>query len=75
MTYIDKIFRKYGEEDFGKELMDTVPDEKVEELRCEAFKSLAEMTKLFGKQENGTLEALYYFLLLEHFKKEEAVAV
>ena len=74
-THIDKIFRQYGVRDFGQDLMETVPDEKVEELRCEAFKALDDLTQQFGKQEKGTLEALFYFMLLEYFNTRGAVAL
>ena len=66
---IDRIFRKFGERDFGKDLMDTISSKQLEEFRCGAFRCLHEMTRQFGRQEDGTLEALFYFILLEHFKK------
>lgn len=72
-TAVDRIFRSYGERDFGKKLMDTVPSKQLEAFRCEAFKALDSMTKQFGKQEKGTCEALFYFILLEHFKKDGAI--
>lgn len=72
-SFIDKTFRGYGERDFGKKLMDTVSSKQLEAFRCEAFKALDDMTKQFGKQENGTLEALFYFILLEHFQKVGAM--
>lgn len=58
-AYIDRIFRGYGEEFFGKECMDKITDEQVEEARCEAFKLLEEKTKKYGKQEKGTVEELF----------------
>ena len=59
MAYIDKIFRGYGEEFFGKEAMDNITDEQVEETRCQAFRWLDEMTQKYGKQENGTVKELF----------------
>lgn len=71
-SFIDRTFRGYGERDFGKPLMDTITSKQLEEFRCEAFRSLDSMTKQFGKQEPGTLEAIFYFMLLQHFEKEGA---
>lgn len=59
MTYIDKIFREYGENFFGKECMDQITDAQVEEARCFAFNECSELTKKYGKQEKGTTEELF----------------
>ena len=59
MAYIDKIFRGYGEEFFGKEAMDYITDEQVEEARCQAFMWLGELTQKYGKQEEGTVRELF----------------
>ena len=59
MAYIDRIFRGYGEEFFGKEAMDNITDEQVEEARCQAFKWRDELTQKYGKQENGTVKELF----------------
>lgn len=40
--YIDRIFRGYGEEFFGKEFMDKLTSEQIETARCESFKLLQE---------------------------------
>lgn len=72
-SFIDKTFRGYGERDFGKKLMDTVSSKQLEAFRCETFKALDSMTKQFGKQPKGTAEALFYFMLLEHFEKAGAI--
>lgn len=58
-AYIDRVFRGYGEEFFGKEAMDKITDEQVEVARCEAYKMLCELTQKYGKQEKGTLEELF----------------
>lgn len=59
MTYIDRIFRGYGEEFFGKECMDQITDAQVEEARCWAMTELADLTAKYGKQEKGTVEELF----------------
>ncbi len=59
VPYIDKQFRKIGEEFFGKEPMDRITDDQVTEARVFAFNVLSELTRDFGKQEPGTLEELF----------------
>lgn len=65
--YIDKLFRGYGEEFFGKEAMDQITDEQVEEARCEACKMLNELTAEFGKQEEGVVKELFYNYVFANF--------
>lgn len=67
MAYIDKIFRKHGEDFFGKEVMDQITDEQVEEARCEAFKGLTELTAKYGRQEKGTVEELFCNYIFSEF--------
>lgn len=58
-AYIDKLFRRYGEEFFGKTAMDMVTDEQVSEARCAAFQTTCELTEKYGKQEKGTTKELF----------------
>ena len=58
-AFIDKVFRKYGEEFFGKTAMDMITDAQVEEARCEAMKYLCELTRKYGKQYQGTVKDLF----------------
>lgn len=67
VAYIDRIFRGYGEEFFGKECMDNITDEQVEEARCQAFKWLDEKTAKYGKQEKGTVEELFCNYIFANF--------
>ena len=60
VPYIDRMFRKYGEEYFGKEKMDTLTDEQVEEARCEAMKALTYVVSVCGaKDGNGQVKELF----------------
>jgi len=56
---IDKMFRKYGVEVLGEDVMATITDLQVETARCAAFIFLGELTAEFGKQEKGTVENLF----------------
>lgn len=58
-NYIDVLFRRYGEESFGKESMDKITDEQVEEARIYAITMLSELTKQLGLQEKGTAKELF----------------
>lgn len=59
MSHIDKIFRRYGEEFFGKKCMDQITDAQVEEARCWAFKELNNLTVEYGKQAPDTVKELF----------------
>ena len=59
MTTIDRIFRGYGEEFFGKAFMDGITDSQVEEARVWAFNELDYLTRKYGKQEKGTVKELF----------------
>lgn len=58
-NYIDVLFRSYGEEFFGKEAMDKITDEQVEEARIYAMFTLGELTKQLGLQKQGTAKELF----------------
>ncbi len=58
-AYIDRIFRGYGEEFFGKQAMDMITDAQVEEARCWTFNELHDLTARYGKQEEGTAQELF----------------
>lgn len=66
-SYIDRIFRGYGEEFFGKEAMDRIAPSQVEEARCAAMRELGRLTEKYGKQEKGTAEELFCNYLFEKY--------
>ena len=67
MAYIDKLFRGYGEEFFGKTAMNMITDDQVEEARCAAFQATHELTEKYGKQEEGTTRELFCNYVFECF--------
>jgi len=66
-AYIDKIFRGYGEDFFGKECMNQITDTQVEEARCWAMNELTNLTSKYGKQEKGTAEELFCNYIFSKF--------
>lgn len=56
---IDKTFRRYGEDFFGKECMNQITDAQVEEARVWAFNELAELTEKYGRQPDGACKELF----------------
>lgn len=75
--YIDRIFREYGEEHFGKKYMDQVPTEILEESRCMAFRFLDSWIYEFGSADNDDLKnAFYRFIKLNmlYYKIPEVVS-
>ena len=66
-AYIDKIFREYGEDFFGKQCMDRITDSQVEEARVFAFNELAALTKKYGKQDPGTTKELFCNYLFSEY--------
>lgn len=58
-NYIDVLFRGYGENFFGKEAMDRITDEQVEEARIYAMTTVSELTKQLGLQKKGTAKELF----------------
>ena len=54
-AYIDRIFRGYGEDFFGKKAMDKITDEQVEEARCYAARELSRLTRKYGRQGKGSV--------------------
>lgn len=67
MAYIDKLFRGYGEEFLGKECMDKVTDEQVEEARCWACAEVGKLTEKYGRQPNGTAKELFCNYVFSEF--------
>lgn len=59
VAYIDRIFREYGENFFGKKAMDQITDAQVEEARCAACQELYELTAKYGLQSNDTCKELF----------------
>lgn len=47
MTYIDRTFREYGNEFFGKPVMDRITDAQVEEARVATMQEVARLTKKY----------------------------
>lgn len=58
-NYIDVLFRGYGENFFGKETMDRITDEQVEEARIYAMVTVSELTKQLGLQKKGIAKELF----------------
>lgn len=67
MTAIDKIFRFYGIDFFGDQVMDKITPEQIEECRVEAFKELDKLTKKYGLQPKGTVKELFCNILFERY--------
>lgn len=66
-SYIDRVFRGYGEEFFGKEAMSRITGAQVEEARCAAMQELGRLTEKYGKQEHGTAAELFCNYLFEKY--------
>lgn len=56
---LEQIFRGYGEEFFGKTIMDQITTEQIEEGRCAAMNKLHDLTEKYGRQEDGTAQVLF----------------
>ena len=67
MSGIDKVFRRYGEDVFGKAYMNKITDEQVEEARVYACNELARRTAKYGKQDSGTVKDLFCSYIFKHF--------
>ena len=63
--YIDRVFRGYGEAEFGKEVMDGLTSAQVEEARCAAMQMLAEATKEQGIMPKGTAK-IFFCMYVKH---------
>ena len=66
-NYIDVLFRGYGEQFFGKSVMDQITDSQVEEARIYAMMMLGELTKALGLQEKGTAKRLFCEYIESYF--------
>lgn len=66
-SFIDRVFRGYGEEFFGKEAMDRITTAQVEEARCTAMRDLGTLTAKYGKQEKGTAKELFCNYLFDRY--------
>lgn len=51
-AFVDRQFRQYGEEEFGKEYMDAIPTETVEKARCMAFRAFHAWLYEMGLSDN-----------------------
>lgn len=65
--FIDRVFRGYGKQFFGKEAMSRITSAQVEEARCAAMRELGRLTAKYGKQEKGTAEELFCNYLFEKY--------
>ena len=63
---IDRVFRSYGEERFGKKAMARVTSEEVEQARVFTCRVIHDLTRDFGKQEKGTEKDIFcdYVLMM-----------
>lgn len=67
-TYIDRIFRGYGESHFGKEVMDRVTDEQVEDARVRAFQEASILTAQLGRKlRKGAVESIFIMYVQKHY--------
>ena len=72
--YIDRIFRGYGEQVFGKARMDLISSADVEDCRCKAMQVLDQRTRMYGKQRHGTAERLFCKYISEKLSKIDGKA-
>lgn len=49
-NYIDILYREYGEEFFGKSVMDKITEEQVEKARIETNKLISELARMYISQ-------------------------
>ena len=72
VSYIDRMCRQYGEEEFGKDVMDTITDEQVEAARIEAFIMLSEYVAQYGAHEgNDTFKQFFCLHVKYNYLTEE----
>lgn len=64
---LEQIFRGYGEDFFGKQLMDNLTAEQIEEGRCAAMNKLCDLTAKYGKQEVDTARVLFCDYIFERW--------
>lgn len=65
--FIDRHFRKIGEEILGKECMNKITSSQIEEARVFAFNGLADLTAAYGKQDGNVIEELFCTYVREVF--------
>lgn len=58
-TQMNSIFRRHGEDFFGKIPMDRITDKQVEEARIFAEQEVINLTKKYGKQPEDTCKELF----------------
>ena len=71
--FIDRVFRGYGEQFFGKARMDHISTAEVEECRCKAMEILGKRTMMYGKQPPRTAEKLFCKYISEKLSEKEGV--
>lgn len=71
--FIDRIFRGYGEQVFGKTRMDLISSAEVEAARCKAMQVLGMRTMMYGKQQSGTAERLFCKYISEMLSEKDGM--
>jgi len=66
-AYIDRVYRVYGEEHIGKDIMDHITDHQVEEARCASYEVLSALTMVYGKQPKDTCKIIFCDYIREYF--------
>lgn len=72
--FIDRVFRGYGEQVFGKARMDLISSAEVEACRCKAMQILDARTRMYGKQRHGTAERLFCKYISEKLSAKDGKA-
>lgn len=73
-SFIDRVFRGYGEQFFGKEAMDLISSTEVEDARCKAMQVLNLRTMMYGKQRPHTAEQLFCKYISEKLSEKDGKA-
>ena len=61
-NYIDVLFRRWGEEFYGKSVMDLITDEQVEKARIWTMEEMSKIVKKCGSRteiKDGTIKTLF----------------
>lgn len=73
-SFIDRVFRGYGEQVFGKSRMDPISSAEVEDCRCKAMQILDARTRMYGKQRHGTAARLFCKCISEKLSAKDGKA-
>lgn len=69
-NYIDALFRSYGENYFGKAVMNKINDAQLEQARIKTFKDAENLTKKYGKLKDGSIKEIFYKIIQTEYLKE-----